>query len=210
MIEKILKDIPKNVQVIGVTKSLEEKQIKQIIKSGIYNLAENRLENLIEKQKMSYNRDIVWHFVGNIQTKKIKNIVNKVSYIHSLENIKQAKEIQKHTMKPIKCFIQVNTTINIEDTKHGVKPTKLLEFIKELNVFENIEIVGLMTIAANITNEQIVRKSFFDLKKMQLEIQKLELSYAPCLELSMGMSQDYKIAIEEGATMIRLGKIFSN
>jgi len=172
------------------------------LEAGVTNLGENREEGLLAKREVLMDEP-VWHFIGSLQTRKVKSIIDHVDYIHSLDRLSLAKEINKRAVKKIKCFVQVN--VSQEESKHGIAVEDTIDFIKSLEVLPNIEIVGLMTMAPFTDEEELLRNCFRNLKKLQTEVQKLALSNAPCHELSMGMSNDYSIAIEEGATMIRIG-----
>src|SRR5690606_1965376 len=114
-----------------------------------------------------------------------------------------AKEINKHRKEILNCFVQVNCSNEI--SKHGISPNEVIDFIMMLQQYEKIKVIGLMTMAENTTCIDTIRSSFRCLKSIQTEIVKLKLPYAPCTELSMGMSNDYKYAIEEGATVVRIG-----
>jgi pyridoxal phosphate enzyme (YggS family) len=138
-----------------------------------------------------------------MQTRKVKNVIDKISYIHSLDRISLAEEIQKRANEPINCLVQVN--VSGEESKHGLNPEATIDFIKGLSAFDKVNVAGLMTMAPLTDDERILRECFRKLKGIQAEIQALELKHAPCTELSMGMSNDFMIAIEEGATMIRIG-----
>lgn len=190
------------IKIIAVTKYVTTERAEEALESGIINLGENRDEGLNEKWSVLKDR-AVWHFIGTLQTRKVKNIINKVTYIHSLDRLSLAEEINKRADKPILCFVQVN--VSGENTKHGINPKDVVNFIHNLKDFKNIKVIGLMTMAPLTDNEEIIRKSFRGLKELQMNIQSLQLDYAPCTELSMGMSNDYTIAIEEGATFIRIG-----
>lgn len=126
-----------------------------------------------------------------------------MDYIHSLDRMSLAKEIEKRAKKSIKCFIQVN--VSGEDSKQGLSREEVIPFVKALSDFKQIEVVGLMTMAPLTNDETVLRNCFRNLKLLQQEVVSLQLSHAPCIELSMGMSNDYQIAIEEGATMVRIG-----
>ncbi len=165
-------------------------------------MGENRDDGLVSKYELLGNRPI-WHFIGSLQTRKVKNILDKVTYIHSLDRHSLAKEINKRATTPINCFVQVN--MSKEESKHGIQPETALDFVKELAVYPNIRIIGLMTMAPLTQDEMVIRECFRNLKTLQEEINNLGLSHAPCTELSMGMSNDFTIAIEEGATYIRIG-----
>lgn len=190
------------ITVIGVTKYVSIERAKEALDAGVVHLGENRDEGLLSKWE-AFGDQPVWHFIGSLQTRKVKNVIDKIDYLHSLDRLSLAQEINKRTDRKVKCFVQVN--VSGEVAKHGIEPSEVIPFIKGLSEFKNIEVVGLMTMAPLTADENIIRNSFRGLKELQLEVQALGLSYAPCHELSMGMSNDFEIAIEEGATFIRLG-----
>lgn len=191
-----------DITIIAVTKYVSTERAGEAVDAGIINLGENRDEGLSNKYSV-LNGKAVWHFIGSLQTRKVKNIIDKVEYIHSLDRLSLAEEIQKRAKKPVKCFIQVN--VSGEDSKHGIELSQALEFIKSLEGFNKITVAGLMTMAPFTDDESVLRGCFKKLKELQTEIQNASLGNAPCTELSMGMSNDYPIAVEEGATMIRIG-----
>jgi pyridoxal phosphate enzyme (YggS family) len=193
---------PEDVTIIAVTKYVSIARAKEAVDAGILNLGENRDEGLLEKWEVLGDKP-VWHFIGSLQTRKVKNIINKVEYIHSLDRLSLAEEINKRAEGSIKCFVQVN--VSQEESKHGLNSEEVIRFIEQLGQFENIQVSGLMTMAPLTGDEQILRDCFKGLRKLRDEIQALHLEHAPCTELSMGMSNDFCIAIEEGATMIRIG-----
>ncbi|MGB3161354.1 YggS family pyridoxal phosphate-dependent enzyme [Carnobacterium sp.] len=195
-----------SVQVVAVTKNRSIQETKEIIQGGFFHLAENRSEGLLEKQKELSVYDITWHFIGNLQTRKVKEIINRIDYLHSLDRLSLAKEIEKRAQDSVRCFVQVN--VSGEDTKSGIAPEKLEEFILELATFSKIKVVGLMTMAPKNSNEEVIRLIFSKLKNYQKQIERKKIPHAPCTELSMGMSGDYQVAIEEGATYIRIGSLF--
>lgn len=195
-----------SVQVVAVTKNRSIQETKEIIQGGFFHLAENRPEGLLEKQKELSDYDITWHFIGNLQTRKVKEIINRIDYLHSLDRLSLAKEIEKRAQDSVRCFVQVN--VSGEDTKSGVAPEKLEEFILELATFSKIKVIGLMTMAPKTSNEEVIRSIFSKLKNYQKQIERKKIPHAPCTELSMGMSGDYQVAIEEGATYIRIGSLF--
>lgn len=190
------------ITLIAVTKYVTIERAKEALDAGIVNLGENRDEGLLNKYEVLKDQP-KWHYIGSLQTRKVKNIIDKVAYIHSVDRISLAEEIQKRAHAQIKCLVQVN--VSGEESKHGIEPSHLLEFIKELADYDKVIVAGLMTMAPLTNDEQILRKCFRDLKELQNEIQQFKFVHAPCTELSMGMSNDFEIAIEEGATMIRIG-----
>lgn len=192
-----------DVTIIAVTKYVSVETTKEAISAGIRNIGENRLEGLQLKQDHIDEADIKWHFIGSLQSRKVKEVINHIDYLHSLDRMSLAMEIEKRAEKPVNCFLQVN--ISGEDTKHGLSPAEVVPMVEELKRFTKVNIVGLMTMAPYIDDEDKLRKYFRDLKQLQVTIQSLDLPHAPCRELSMGMSNDYIIAIEEGATFVRIG-----
>lgn len=190
------------ITIIAVTKYVSTIRAHEAVEAGIINLGENRDDGLLDKYSVLKEK-AVWHFIGSLQTRKVKNIIDKVEYIHSLDRVSLAEEIQKRATHPVKCFVQVN--VSGEESKHGIDPSQALEFIRSLEAFDKVTVAGLMTMAPFTNDEAVLRNSFRKLKELQTEIQEAGLGNAPCKELSMGMSNDYPIAIEEGATMIRIG-----
>lgn len=147
--------------------------------------------------------DPEWHFIGSLQSRKAKAVVNSVSYIHSLDRLSLAKEIEKRAEGTVQCFVQVNTSL--EPSKHGMKKEEVIPFIQELSGFEHIVVAGLMTMAPLTDDQDEIRSCFRALRELRDQVQELKQPNAPCTELSMGMSNDFEIAIEEGATYIRIG-----
>lgn len=196
-----------SVKLICVSKSVDNETTKQVVDQGIIHFAENRMEKLLEKKEFfKEDRHIKWHFIGNLQRRKVKTIINEIDYFHALDNVKLASEIDKRAEKQIKCFVQVN--VSGEESKQGVSPDSLDEFIDSLSVFENIVVVGLMTMAPYEASNDELHHIFSDLNRLKTAIESKQLAYAPCKELSMGMSRDYDVAISEGATFVRVGSSF--
>jgi PLP dependent protein len=193
---------PNEVKIIAVTKYVSNDRAKEAIEAGILNLGENYDEGLIAKWEVLQDKP-TWHFIGSLQTRKVRNIIDKVDYIHSLDRPSLAKEINKRANKRMKCLVQVN--VSGEESKHGLAPQEVINFIKSIQDYPNIEVAGLMTMAPHTDDQSILRHCFRTLKSLQIEVQQMKLEYAPCTELSMGMSNDYAIAVEEGATLIRIG-----
>jgi hypothetical protein len=207
--ETIEKNAPENsnVDLIAVTKYIESDVLRKMVDSGISKVAENRTESLLEKQEElgELSQSIEWHFVGRLQTRPVRKIINQIDYLHSLDRMSLIKEVNKRAEQPVKCFLQVN--VSGEEQKAGFKPEEVLSVVEELKNSPNIYLVGLMTMAPHEESEEQLREHFSALKTLQEEVAELNLDYAPCLELSMGMSNDYEIAIQEGATMVRVGRM---
>ncbi|MDT2596833.1 YggS family pyridoxal phosphate-dependent enzyme [Enterococcus dongliensis] len=195
---------PQDITMVAVTKSVDSMTANELVELGVTDLAENRVDKLLEKkQNLSQHQQLHWHLIGNLQRRKVKLIINEIDYFHALDSLRLAQEIQKRAERPINCFIEVN--VSGEESKHGIKPEELHSFIKELADLDKVKIVGLMTMAPYEASQQSVRKIFATLKQLQESVKNQNLQYAPCTELSMGMSQDFKTAIEEGATFVRIG-----
>ncbi len=191
-----------DIKIIAVTKYVSIERAKEALEAGITHFGENYDKGLLEKWEALGDKP-VWHFIGTLQSRKVKKIIDKVDYVHSLDRLSLAKEIDKRAGKPVNCFVQVKTSA--EDSKHGIQPDEVIPFIKELARFPNVHVVGLMTMAPFTDDESVLRNSFRTVKNLQRQIQDLALDYAPCTELSMGMSNDFSIAVEEGATFVRIG-----
>ncbi|MDD3107240.1 MAG: YggS family pyridoxal phosphate-dependent enzyme [Bacilli bacterium] len=201
-----LKDFP-HVQVVAATKYMTIDQTKELVDSGVFDLGENRTDMFLEKyEALKDNPNIRWHFLGVVQTRKIKDIANRITCLHSLDKLSTAIELDKKLNSPLDCFVQVN--ISEEPNKQGIPANRVKTFIKQLENLTKIRIIGLMCIAKLTFEEDVLKKSFSKMQKLKEEVEKLELPNAPCHELSMGMSNDYKIAINYGATKVRLGRVF--
>ena len=195
-----------DITLLGVTKTVDTDAILEAINCGITNVGENKPQELARKYEVIGDK-VKWHLIGTLQTNKVKYIIDKVSMIHSLDRESLCEEIQKRAEKidrKIDCLVQVN--ISKEESKHGLEVEDAIEFIKNVsNNYKNINIKGLMTMAPFTANEDEIRKVFRGLKDLSLEIKNLNIPRVTMDELSMGMSNDYEIAIEEGATIVRVG-----
>ena len=189
------------VKLIAVTKYVTDARVVEALEAGITDFAENRPQNYVERKGKYSNK--TWHLIGSLQTRKVRDVINEVDYFHALDRDSLAKEIEKRAEKEIKCFVQVN--VSGEESKHGLTSEEAIDFIKSLEQYSKIKVVGLMTMAPFVEDEEVLRNCFRKLRQLSDEVTGLNLSYAPCEFLSMGMSNDYKIAIEEGATHIRVG-----
>jgi len=218
-IEKIEKDIkkyspyPEKVTLLPTTKYVDYKGVEEVFLAGCKIVGENRVQALMAKKEVldenGYQDKIKWHFIGNLQKNKVKYIVPFIDMIHSVNKISLAKEIDKRAEK-IKRKIRVTLEINIleEETKEGYTIERFYEELPELLKLKNIEIVGLMTMAPYTDNEELIRGCFSRLRELKEELNEKYFD-DKLTELSMGMSNDYKIALSEGATLIRVGsKIF--
>ena len=190
------------VQIIAVTKEVDVNRTEEAIEAGLVHLGENRPEGLLNKLD-SIDSAASWHYIGSLQTRKVKQVIDQIDYLHSLDRLSLAEEIEKRATKRVKCFLQVN--VSGEESKHGLTKEQALVFVKQLEQFSKIEVVGLMTMAPFTEDETMIRQVFKQLKQLQQEVSQLNIPNVPCTELSMGMSNDYEIAVEEGATFVRIG-----
>ncbi|MFJ3387131.1 MULTISPECIES: YggS family pyridoxal phosphate-dependent enzyme [unclassified Lysinibacillus] len=190
------------VQVIAVTKEVSVERTQEAIDAGLIHLGENRPEGLNRKIE-TIQADVHWHYIGSLQTRKVRQVIDSIDFLHSLDRLSLAQEIEKRADKPVKCFVQVN--VSGEEAKHGLSIEEVLPFIESLKDFTKIQIVGLMTMAPNTDEDTIIRSVFKQLKQCQQQIAEQGFAHAPCTELSMGMSNDFEIAVEEGATFVRVG-----
>ena len=207
MVRKDLKDfiktIPSDVTIVAASKYVGADDIKILLESGIKDIGENRVDSFLNKYELLKDNDIKWHFIGHLQRNKATKVIDKIDFLESLDSLELAKIINSHRLGPLKCFVEVS--INLEENKDGVPYYQAKEFIKELKQYPNIEVVGLMMMAIRHSEDESLRDQFNKLRVLRDEIEKdldIKLPY-----LSMGMSEDYKEAIEEGATHIRLGRI---
>lgn len=204
----IKKSLPSQVKLIAVSKTYPASALEEAYKAGQRIFGENKVQEMSEKYEQ-LPKDIEWHLIGHLQSNKVKYIAPFVAMIHSVDSLKLLQEINKQAQKNnrvIKCLLQIY--IASEETKFGLdkEECKALLSSAEFNAMRNIEIVGLMGMATNTDNTEQIKTEFASLKSIFNEIRtnynhkNIQLS-----ELSMGMSSDYKIAIEEGSTMIRVG-----
>ena len=149
---------------------------------------------------------VTWHLIGTLQRRKVKEVIPFVDYFHALDSLKLAQEIQKRTDHVIKCFLQVN--ISGEESKHGFSKEELLELLPELAKLDQIEYVGLMTMAPFEADSDELKEIFKDTQALQAEIREKQIPNMPMTELSMGMSRDFKEAIQFGSTFVRIGTAF--
>jgi pyridoxal phosphate enzyme (YggS family) len=193
---------PESIQIVAVTKTVSIPNIEEAIDQGITIIGENRVQEAKTKHAVIGSR-VTWHMVGHLQTNKVKDAVRIFSLIHSLDSLKLAQEIEKKTSSKISCLIEVNTSQ--ESTKYGIKPGDVIHFCEALKDLKNVEIKGLMTLGPGwaIEDKEASRPCFRLLASLKDDIEKQCGCSLPIL--SMGMTSDYEIAIEEGANMIRVG-----
>ena len=193
------------VKLIAVSKTHPVEAIKEAMRCGIRSFGENKVQEL--RDKMEYlGEDLDWHLIGHLQTNKVKYVVGRVSLIHSLESTRLAEAIEKEACKrAVTADVLVEVNIAAEDTKFGVLPENVEEFVREVAKFEHIRVVGLMTVAP-ITQESEENRIYFkNLNKIMVDLNSKNIHNVSMNVLSMGMTGDYETAIEEGATLVRVG-----
>lgn len=194
------------ITLLAVTKTVDIDAVKEAIKGGITEVGENKPQELARKYEVIGDK-VKWHLIGTLQTNKVKYIIDKVYMIHSLDRIALCEEIQRRAEKinrTINCLVQVN--ISKEETKHGLEEKDVVDFIKEVSAnYKNIKIKGLMTMAPFVEDRDEIRGVFKQLKDLSIQISELNIQNVDMSVLSMGMSNDYEIAIEEGSTIVRVG-----
>ena len=195
--DKVSRDVQEVCPII-VTKNRTNEEIQEVYSLGFRHFAENRVEKLLERQEAFPQEDIVWHLIGPLQKRKVKQIVNRIQYFHAIDRLSIMEEIEKRLDSPLKCFLEVN--VSGEASKHGFRTSEVFEAYEVAKQYEKIDVIGLMTMAPFDAGEEGIHQYFHELK----EISEKMNSEKP-LQLSMGMSQDYPIAIEEGAHFIRIG-----
>jgi len=203
-IQKIKSEIPVEVTLVAVSKKKPISDILKAYDSGQRIFGENKVQELTEKHK-KLPKDIQWHMIGHLQTNKVKYIAPFVNLIHALDSEKLLKEIDKRAKqhdRKIDCLLQVH--IAKEEHKFGIVPSEVSEFIEKSEKYKNVNIIGLMGMATFTSDKVQIESEFTELNTLFSNFDKLKV-------LSMGMSGDYKIAIESGSTMVRVGStIFGN
>ena len=202
-IKEFLNTIPNNVTLVAATKYGSTSDLRELFNAGVHSFGENRVDSFLSKYEALKDLDIIWCFIGHLQRNKAKEVINKIDYLHSLDSLELVKTINKYRKEPLNCFIEVS--INLEENKNGVPFYNLKDFIKECLKYPNINIVGLMMMAKANSSIDSLHTQFRKLKELKEEVNKELNINVPYL--SMGMSDDYLVAIEEGATHIRLGRI---
>ena len=199
-------NIDKNAcTLIAVSKTKPIELIKEAYDYGIRDFGENKVQEILEKYEQ-LPKDIRWHMIGHLQTNKVKMILDKVEYIHSIDSLKLASVIDKEAKKKgivVKGFLELN--IVGEETKFGFSVEELNSIVEELAIFDNLRIIGLMIVAPFVDIAEKNREIFKKMKKIAVDINAKKIHNVKISELSMGMSGDYLVAIEEGATFVRVG-----
>lgn len=194
-----------DITFIVVSKTIDVPRIKEAVETGENNLGENKVQEIMDKYE-PMGEGIKWHLIGHLQTNKVKYIIDKVDLIHSVDSVKLAEEISKRAEQhglTAKILLEIN--IANEESKFGISPSDAEEFSLEISKLSNIVIKGLMTVAPFVENAEENRVYFKQMKQLLVDINSKKIDNVYMDVLSMGMTGDYEVAIEEGATMVRVG-----
>ena len=198
------------VGIVAVTKYAGERAAREALRAGLVHLGENRWQDAAPKWRALQDEEPqpVWHFIGSLQTNKVKDVVGKFAYIHSLDRLSLAQAIDKRAEQlgiTVPCFIQVN--VSGEASKHGLAPEELIGFARTIADMRGIAVAGLMTMAPYVDDPEEARPVFRALRSLRDELNRAAVLREEAGGLSMGMSNDFEVAVEEGATWLRLGTI---
>ncbi len=197
---------PKGIKLVAVTKTATIEQIKEAISAGVKIIGENKVLEAKEKYQI-LTANIEWHLVGHLQTNKVKYAIEIFDLIHSVDSIRLAKEIDRRSLQfGMITNVLVEVNVSGEETKYGIKPEEAEPFLKEISEFSRIRVRGLMTIAPITEDKEEVRPYFRKLRKLSKEIKRKNIRNVKMDYLSMGMTEDFEVAIEEGANMVRIGR----
>ena len=196
-----------DITVVAVSKTFDTAKIIEAYENGLKNFGENYVQEFLKKhEELSNKKDIKWHFIGHLQTNKIKHIYDKVHLLHTLDSIKLAEKLNntlKKNNKVLNALIQIN--IGEDPNKYGINKEEITKFLDKVSSFKNLKIKGLMTITPFFDNPEKVRPFYREMKKIFDKVFNYSADNIEIKELSMGMTNDFHIAIEEGATIIRIG-----
>lgn len=196
------------IEIIAVTKTLDLDLIEEAIDYKYNSIGENRVQELERRFIQLEGRDVNYHMIGSLQSNKVKDIVGKVKLIHSVDRMSVARQIQRRSKnKDIVTNVLLQVNIAEEGTKSGLKEEEVMPFIEKVLDNENMRIRGLMTMAPHVEDEEVIRDVFRRLRELKEEIEKKNYEGLTMDYLSMGMTNDYEIAIEEGANILRLGRV---
>lgn len=198
--------IPDDIILVMATKTVEPERIREAIRAGGHIVAENKVQEALKKYEVLKNEDAEWHFIGHLQTNKIKDVLKFADMIHSVDRLSLAEKLDQRLQqegRSLDILVQVNTSH--EESKYGVAPEEAISLVKQTARYDTLKIHGLMTIGLFTKDEVKIRKCFKVLKEINDNIVKEGIDRVDMKYLSMGMSGDYQIAIEEGANMVRIG-----
>lgn len=196
---------PEEVTLIAVSKTKPVPMLKEAYQAGSLDFGENKVQEIMDKYPM-LPKDIRWHMIGHLQRNKVKYIVDKVSLIHSVDSLRLAEEISRQAgKKQAELDILVEINIAQEESKFGVSRAEAAQLVEEIAKLPYIHVKGLMAVAPFVEYPEENRKYFRQIKELSVDIEKKNIDNVSMSVLSMGMTNDYMVAVEEGATMVRVG-----
>lgn len=202
--EKVNRD-PSEVTLIAVSKTKPVSMLQEAYDEGVRTFGENKVQEIMDKYGQ-LPQDIEWHMIGHLQRNKVKYIADKAAMIHSLDSLRLAETIEAEAAKHNRVIpVLVEVNVAMEESKFGVSVDEVLPFVQELSKFPHLSVKGLMTIAPFVENPEENRQVFRKLNKLSVDIEEKNINNISMSVLSMGMTGDYQVAIEEGATMVRVG-----
>jgi len=195
---------PEDITLIAVTKTYGTDVMNEAIDLGACDIGENRVQEVMEK--FENVKPVRWHLIGHLQKNKVKYIIDKVELIHSVDSVELAEEIDKRAKKIDKVQrILLEVNVSGEESKFGIKPKDCEDICRKISLLENVKIEGLMTVAPFVSDEKILEDVFCGLRRLSEEIKEKNIDNVSMDELSMGMTNDFPLAIVNGATMVRVG-----
>lgn len=193
------------VELIAVSKTKPVSMLQEAYENGVRDFGENRVQELLDKYE-TLPKDIRWHMIGHLQRNKVKYLVDKVYLIHSVDSLRLAQEIQKEAEKrQVQVNILVEVNVAGEESKFGGSLEETLQLVQEIALLPSVHIQGLMTVAPYVQDSEENRRIFANLKQLAVDIERKNIDNVNMNVLSMGMSGDYQVAVEEGATYVRVG-----
>lgn len=196
---------PEDVLLLPVTKTLDPQVLQMAYEMGMRQCGENRVQEILAKKPV-LPEDLVFHMIGHLQKNKVHQVLGQVALIHSVDSLELAKVINKEAIKKnIKARILIQLNVAQEETKFGISSQEALELAEQISQLSNIEVLGLMTVAPFVEDPEENREVFREMRKIYVDIQEKNFDNVNMSILSMGMTNDYEVAIEEGATLVRVG-----
>ena len=194
-----------DITLIAVSKTKPVSLLNEAYAAGVRDFGENKVQEMCEKHEVM-DKDIRWHMIGHLQTNKVKYLIGKTTLIHSVDSYKLACEIEKQAAKQ-NCIMDILIEVNIaeEESKFGLAEEEVLHLVKEVSKLPHVRIQGLMTVAPYVVDSEENRPFFRKIKQLSVDIDNQNIDNVSMNILSMGMTGDYMVAIEEGATMVRVG-----
>ncbi|MDD5447980.1 MAG: YggS family pyridoxal phosphate-dependent enzyme [Actinomycetota bacterium] len=195
---------PSSVRLLAATKNRNAKEVKAAYEAGIRLVGENRVQEMTSKMQ-EVEVPLEWHFIGHLQRNKVKQVVGRVALIHSIDSLRLAEEISDRAgVLEIKQPVLVQVNVSSEESKYGIDPSDAAEFFSSLQRLDNLEVLGLSTIAPLAKDSEEVRWVFRELRELEIDLRKSFPKFT-LDELSMGMTSDFEVAVEEGSTLVRIG-----